>query len=1408
MRPAACLVLATVATAALSAVHAITYGGTILTSDQASLALDKAAAEMTELRAGDVDCGVVLETISAASTPSPDASTMLDWLPETRTRQWPSLVSNVNMATNACHGYYDCLGVAVFATQPAATHPTTGDPLFVVRYMDRNAGVRSSLHDTEGTDASGGLWTATHIWKRTAGYACASDFVDATWYRNAWQSRLSDILPTAIPLSVSGAEEHFKTVGHLWRLWPNEHCKLTPVLLGADSDCTVLRCPTHTICPAGYRLKDQTSHWCTVDAGPEQTYAASGTSYSNSYMASNGGAYVVPPCTFQAGKDSVGGECGYDLTVLDASSTIAKCHCNPDVPEGDEACQFVASQHCRGYRESTGRNCNGEGVCRLDLLFVDWDDDALALGLVPVASQEQYDDVDSLEPPIRCHCDTPESVKAPWCDRSICSGPVDGVAGPVDCHTDPVDPGSPSPRSGTCARVGDAFQCVCNDLYFGERCQYHDAFDPINDSPTGDYLCFIEAADVGVAVPGKLYLECAGHGTCHAPRAGVPLSPSNMECECASTAYNGTWCQHTQCPDCGPYGKCVQLGPDESPTGDYETMCLCAVHEQDPATAVAAKPVGAPLDGPCVVDLCLDVAKGRYGSLVVDTASLTSGGNMPPRGTCTCTVAGNGLRNEGTFCDEPVCERDAGGHECGIDLDAIKNGVCKACSDYPDLRECAGSVLPIGAVCDCDNDAEEAVPYWEMNDAVDRYTHDGVRGVTSFPVCSIYCKRGSWRKELGTYSCRDCFSQGYVGDRCEDAICVHGRYDPSVSSLCVPGSCASGWAGSRCDKCDTAFGLDDTLGDGNPGCDVCLAGWAHPEGLSGAALADLPANATCVPCRDVQYCHAPGTDTQTCAHDHAPTKFLCACRVGWEGARCDVCAPGFARPAQDGPCTPHADLVVCGAGATGFVVVLQPGDGQLLDGDASHCTCLPHFDVSTACAACAAGFAVVHPGTQDVACVPCSEALGCFPPGTQSAACPVSGNVAGACECFPGYAGDRCQSCAPGATWDADAQRCTACGLQCGPDGVPNCDAQPPVCMCFNGFGGSRCDTCAGCGPGGACSSGAFLQRPWCTCRTEDGWLKSVTAATPGATDTDIRLSPCDACAATALPVGPVCVPVAQLCGFGAHVVASHNAAACFCKPAFLPLSQQPSGKCEVCAEGGVGPDCEDCAPACQGAAHCVWRNTSLRVGPVCECDPGFVDSLLGPCSQCDAPAYQGAFCRPCPPSCGLGTCAVEALTQDTYCLCPAGSHHAVPGDPKSTCGSCAPGETPLSCRICPVCGANSVCTEDVRGDPVCACAPGHERAPGATRYADPCFREDELRAYMDDPVRISFLTPVAPVPATGLAAHLAALPSGRRSLIYVALPLFTLSMCCCGCFVWSFKARIVRASAARRAATVRGPQH
>ena len=1376
----------------------VQYGGQRLTVAEEQLVFRKVVEEARDRRTQTTDCSVVLVTVSSDDTLEPEDDARRSFLPDSVVSSWPQEVWNIFVATDQCHKLYTCLGVAVFRILPAKFFDD-GDQsweVFRVRYMEKDSPVRTHLHDTEGSFSSGGTWVSSHIWRRTTGYRCPSDHVDASFYYNTWSQLAESILPEPIPSDVEGATDHHNRVGHLLGLWPNANCKRSPVLLqNVNGYCRSLRCPTHTICPAGFRRRDASTLWCTRSDTNEMTFVT-GTSYDDSYMASNGGAYVTTPCNNGPASD-VGGECGYDLSVLDPGLLKTKCYCNNDVPEGDEACQFVASLYCSSNREGVGGLCANRGVCQLDTASIRWDQPNL--GLVPLTEASQFDA--SSPSPVRCRCDDAGNVQEPWCDRSMCSFlEPDGTE--VDCHTDAPAMNSFSDTRGTCEQQGDTFTCVCNDLYFGEGCKWNDNFNifdgtsltiDVNASsayPPGQPRCFTEASEVGISTGRNRFVECSGHGTCTVPRGqDGEYQPENMYCVCAN-GYDGVRCEFSECPDCGPYGKCVQLTPDETGNGQYITSCLCAVHEDSRSTTLAAQPFG---EAACTLDLCTDVSNGRYGTLQMNAATLLGADTSPPTGVCVCEVAGNGLRNTGLLCDEHVCEMDMFGHECGIELPALARQVCKPCSEFPLLLECAQSARPLGAVCDCDAVSATMVsppeePYYLMQTRVDRQTRaDGERGVTNQPVCTSFCQHGEWREEGEVHKCRGCLDSGFLGERCDEASCLHGTYEPLA--FCVPGSCSPGWRGARCNKCDAAFGLDENVDDG---CNTCLEGWIHPVHLLPEEFFLLPANETCIPCADASICFSLGTERQVCNHDHAPVKVQCECKAGFTGDMCDECEEGYYRMNGTDVCRRMADIVQCGVGlalppAVQFDPVFR--QGQLMP-DETGCFCRPHFSPTFRCVNCEPGYVpVLNTSTTLVDCVPCLHALGCASTSTHSVTCNRMDAAAattvpdGTCNCFEGYAGSTCSECAPGAVRDPASSRCVSCGLDCGPNGIPDCSQTPPVCTCYNGFSGPGCDVCDRCGVGGTCVSGAFFSGdPWCVCREGEGWRKA-----PQLSEHDSIAAVCDTCAEGMVNIGGACTDAVELCGFGVHAEASHDAGGCVCAPGFLPMREQVTGMCVECANGGVGPSCAMCDPPCTGNSECTWRNDTVMTGPDCVCRRGYKDSIYDEvrCAQCDFPAFRGDNCEPCPEDCGKGECAVEPITQTTYCRCINGASHAIAGNVTSICSACPKGTTPRTCHPCPACGANSTCRDAEGGGATCECFVGYERAFGHSKDTDPCHSSVVLASFRADPFVQSFTAPPQPAKVASLSSQMNVLDTSTQVVVVVGPMVFIGSMCCAAIAVY-----------------------
>jgi hypothetical protein len=170
------------------------------------------------------------------------------------------------------------------------------------------------------------------------------------------------------------------------------------------------------------------------------------------------------------------------------------------------------------------------------------------------------------------------------------------------------------------------------------------------------------------------------------------------------------------------------------------------------------------------------------------------------------------------------------------------------------------------------------------------------------------------------------------GDPCKFAQCSgHGscETDAHGEPICV---CDGAYAGERCDQCADGF---------------------H-RGVEQTCLPDQ----RCFD-QEVDPCGRHGT----CGD--ATGGITCACDPGYEGARCDLCAPGYGR-SEFGEC---------------LQLILSRGDAQPLPEACADTTCNGRGQ-----------------------CTELQEGL--------------------ACECFPGYRGARCDACADG--YVLRSERCTA----------------------------------------------------------------------------------------------------------------------------------------------------------------------------------------------------------------------------------------------------------------------------------------------------------------------------------------------------------------------------------------------
>lgn len=295
-----------------------------------------------------------------------------------------------------------------------------------------------------------------------------------------------------------------------------------------------------------------------------------------------------------------------------------------------------------------------------------------------------------------------------------------------------------------------------------------------------------------------------------------------------------------------------------------------------------------------------------------------------------------------------------------------------------------------------------------------------------------------------------CHPDGSVSHQCDPVIgqcqCRQGATGRQCSD-CQPGqwgfpSCSPCQCNGHADSCDSHTGecrgcRDYTVGHH---CERCVDGfYGNPVLGSGEHCRPCPCPGN------------PGTDHYnglSCYADQTSNQIICNCKQGYNGPRCDLCAPGyFGNPRQPGgqcrPCECNGNI------DTQDPESCDPRTGQCLN-------CLYHT-VGPSCDQCEHGYygnALVHD------CRRCT----CVTAGTIQSAC-TDGHcqcdrVTGACSCREHVTGHNCDQCAPN-YWNYGQERgCESCG--CDPYHAlgTHCNMFTGQCYCRSGFGGKHCTEC------------------------------------------------------------------------------------------------------------------------------------------------------------------------------------------------------------------------------------------------------------------------------------------------------------------------------------------------------------
>uniref|UniRef100_A0A914HKE2 Uncharacterized protein n=1 Tax=Globodera rostochiensis TaxID=31243 RepID=A0A914HKE2_GLORO len=321
--------------------------------------------------------------------------------------------------------------------------------------------------------------------------------------------------------------------------------------------------------------------------------------------------------------------------------------------------------------------------------------------------------------------------------------------------------------------------------------------------------------------------------------------------------------------------------------------------------------------------------------------------------------------------------------------------------------------------------------------------------------------------------------EAYTGPSCQE--CAQGYYRlPAQHGTHLTGACIPCQCHGHSGTCDPQTGICLNCQHNTDGeyCERCSEGF-YGNATTGSAAA-------CLRCPCPHPIESNNFAT-ACAVSERGILQHCACREGYAGERCELCAPGFFGDplvpngeckrcdcnnnndlSNPGACNPRTgDCALCEGNTDGrhceYCKAWYWGDaveaknctlcacnqcGSIdCNGQSAHCKCQPRVSGSL-CDRCednAWGFDSCK------GCTPCQCGFA-----ASNSQCDLK---TGQCACMPGAAGQLCDQCAHG-FWNYGAHGCQKCDCEADLSMGTVCDVRTGQCHCQEGATGPRCDKC------------------------------------------------------------------------------------------------------------------------------------------------------------------------------------------------------------------------------------------------------------------------------------------------------------------------------------------------------------